>query len=681
MLQIPAWGNAPAPTPIPVPIPIQPLVTPAPGAGVPSAAPPTPSVPQMRTATAPADPRGTKRSAETLAPADSESAPPSAPKKCRIDPAQLSAQQQAVVNAIEEGNEGRLRMLLQQSPRLRDALLPRTQGGGITPLSLAAMLGQAGIVTLLAGMGADLEARSGNGGTALMFAAANGHCDVMVMLCQWGANVHAAATNDNTYRTALFYAIDKEHFEACKTLIALGADVQQWETPAPPNDKSPPLPPLVYAIMKGFTELIGWLLDTGRLQLEQRMQHWNTSMLNCAVFAAAMPSVQFLVGRGAKHWIDFQIPGRTSLRNYWELAAQPKRLHVFEYLLGKSPWTDRPIQIEQLLDTTNLDRRAVDLLRHAQLLAGDAHAPVDGLRDPMLRQVPQMILAGLTDADCYGDLDTSGNVRRWWREQGFSICLYPRFPVSTREDLVASVRVLCKRRVNPSAAYSRDSASRAQRLQMVTEFTSRVCGLPDSSQPFSGQKMTAGGESVMNRMVDLQRDLLLQGVAHCRAQFAQQVVTLPDLCMNVYISLSGRVNESDLYRKMTKEWGLYDPIARAVLRLAKEAYAKLQELSPSAKAGEFSALPPAEQMRLVMRRMLKEWDKLPEIAEALLEAANPPQCDLISDLLFQQWRMFGEAFEVYKERYSPLNVPRRPEGAQDVPVPDLPAMDVDAALQ
>ena len=121
--------------------------------------------------------------------------------------------------------------------------------------------------------------------------------------------------------------------------------------------------------------------------------------------------------------------------------------------------------------------------------------------------------------------------------------------------------------------------------------------------------------------------------------------------MNTYISLSHQLNEPDLYRKMTKEWGLFDPIARAAIRLVKEAYEKLRALPPQRIPPEFAAMSPSEQLRYVMVDLLEDWDKNPEIVETLLKC-DAELLDLTTDLLFQQWRLFGEAFGVTKPRYS-----------------------------
>ena len=60
---------------------------------------------------------------------------------------------------------------------------------------------------------------------------------------------------------------------------------------------------------------------------------------------------------------------------------------------------------------------------------------------------------------------------------------------------------------------------------------------------------------------------------------------------------------------------------------------------------------PSEQLRYVMVELLEEWDKIPEIVETLLKC-DAKELEFTSDLLFQQWHLFGEAFGVFKPRYS-----------------------------
>jgi hypothetical protein len=111
---------------------------------------------------------------------------------------------------------------------------------------------------------------------------------------------------------------------------------------------------------------------------------------------------------------------------------------------------------------------------------------------------------------------------------------------------------------------------------------------------------------------------------------------------------------------LTGEWGLYDPVARAVVRLAKEAWGKLQQATKQGMPAEFSALTESEQLRHVIVDLLEEWDKIPEIVEAILQGKTDEEVEILSDFLLQQWRLFSEAFGVTKPRYSQFG-PQRVE--------------------
>ena len=186
---------------------------------------------------------------------------------------------------------------------------------------------------------------------------------------------------------------------------------------------------------------------------------------------------------------------------------------------------------------------------------------------------------------------------------------------------------------------------------MLVEFVSEVLCSAEWPLCFSGKKITAQVEQLMNQIAVAQGALMLEGIARLYDRFEKQVARLPDLYMNTYITLSHQLNEPDFYRRMTNEWGLYDPIARAAIRLVKEAYGRLRAIVPERIPPEFAAMSPSEQLRYVMVELLEEWDKIPEVVETLLKC-DAQELEFTSDLLFQQWHLFGEAFGVFKPRYS-----------------------------
>jgi hypothetical protein len=66
-----------------------------------------------------------------------------------------------------------------------------------------------------------------------------------------------------------------------------------------------------------------------------------------------------------------------------------------------------------------------------------------------------------------------------------------------------------------------------------------------------------------------------------------------------------------------------------------------------------------------MVELLEAWDKIPELVEALLKC-DAQELEFTSDLLFQQWRLFGEVFGVTKTRYSQFG-PYRQEAVEVEP--------------
>jgi hypothetical protein len=221
-------------------------------------------------------------------------------------------------------------------------------------------------------------------------------------------------------------------------------------------------------------------------------------------------------------------------------------------------------------------------------------------------------------------------------------------------------------------------ALEAQQTQILVELLSEELCSPSWPQCFSGLKLTAKGEQIMNQIAVAQGELMLKGIANLRARFERQVASLPDICMNIYISRTNQLNEADLNRRITGEWGLYEPIARAVIRLVKVAHEKLCALDMARVTPEFAALPLEEQLRHVIVDTLEEWDKIPEIVETLLKC-DDSVLDFVSNLLFQQWRLFGEAFGVTKPRYSQFGP--RPLGSSDSEsvLQGEPVMEVDEA--
>ncbi|MFM7523774.1 MAG: hypothetical protein ACKO4M_06365, partial [Betaproteobacteria bacterium] len=170
---------------------------------------------------------------------------------------------------------------------------------------------------------------------------------------------------------------------------------------------------------------------------------------------------------------------------------------------------------------------------------------------------------------------------------------------------------------------------------------------------------------------------LLKGIAHLRERFADDVTSLPGLCVTRYISITQQLNREDLYTKMTMSWGLYEPVARAVLRLIQESLGNLRLLDANSLSKGFSEKSLVEKLRVAMVDILEEWDKVPEIVAVIVESSNNEKAHGVPDLLFQQWRLLCEAFGVTKPRHSHFGPrPLSTSGSEPV-MQGEPVMEVD----
>lgn len=104
----------------------------------------------------------------------------------------------------------------------RGAPLEEKDDKKFTALLLAASEGQTDVVKLLLEKGAQVDARTYEGATPLTFAASKGHPDVAMSLMEKGATVDA---RDNVGRTPLMMAALNGHIDVVVRLLAKGAAV------------------------------------------------------------------------------------------------------------------------------------------------------------------------------------------------------------------------------------------------------------------------------------------------------------------------------------------------------------------------------------------------------------------------------------------------------------------------
>lgn len=616
----------------------------------------------MNTVPQATDPRGEKRGRDEEGSDAIEASGQPQFKRARLDPAPQDPQVPLLFAAIERGDIAGVTALLTQSPGLRGAY---EQGpSGRTLLCAAAATGKQTMVRLLLHFGEPVDRRSRLGFTPLMVAANFGHVGIMRTLCLLGANPALEALHSSGKKySPLAVAIVGKQLDACKFLLATGVDIQKKiASVAPDTGRDVSFSPLKAALRVDFSDLIGWLLETGRLLPESVESSTKLSLVNLAAFCGAANSVQLLLRNGASPVRKQVLPNGKTCNGVLEIAQEMNHVHVFESALrfretaevDKSKWPLPPL----------LTPLVIDLAMHADLWLSPAGKDADGLKDVPARQGASSMLEAT--ALLWSQL---GVHQAGWAENlkmGWLSCFANW--ASQSDDFDAIAKVLGKNSFRRGSSAGKRGVSARQVLQIMVENISCACGWP---APFSGHKLTPPTEQVMNRMFDLQSELMLGAIAQYRTEFEKNIRRLPALCMDVYVSRSGKLNEPDLYRVMTKEMGLYDPVARAVLRLVQDAYRIWRNLDPARMSDELKALSPTEQFKSVMASLLEDWERPVEFDAVQTEGGKPELIQGISNLLKQQWRLFADAFGVGWPQISKFG-PHKP-----VVVPAESGMEVD----
>ena len=202
---------------------------------------------------------------------------------------------------------------------------------GITPLVLAATLGDPSIVQALLKAGADFRVPVPETGSVLMTAARTGNPEVIKLLLAAGADVNFAEPVSG--QTALMWAAAEGHSEAVKALLAGGAKVG-----AQAHDKKTAL---FFAVRKGDIDSVRVLIGAGadvnaRTEPEElpncdickqyptgtKYSQFGDSVLVVAVLNANFDVADLLLNKGADpnaagtHWSPLHALIRT--RNYEE---------------------------------------------------------------------------------------------------------------------------------------------------------------------------------------------------------------------------------------------------------------------------------------------------------------------------------------------------------------------------
>lgn len=626
-------------------------------------APTAPPAPQMNTVPQATDPRGEKRGRDEEGSDAIKASEQPRVKRTRTETEQ-EKQVLALFEAIKLGELERIKMLLSNAPGLRDAIGPDLKGR--TPLADAAHRGQVEIVALLLAFGARVDGRTSKGATPLMHAALSGHVEVIKLLCAHGADPNAFVEDVEAY--PLRCAFERGHLEACQALVSAGADIfGTYKFKKPQTGKEVAHSVLHQIICRDCVDLVAWLMDTRLLE-----DYWSDpasgqSVIFIAAKCGASGIVRMLIERGVSPNSSCYDPKIFCRGNVLQIADSCAQFHVVECILKSK----MPVDVSGVALNDSTKKVSDDLIAHQSLWLGPTGQSSDGLKLPEIRQRPQNLLYGLVRHDFMFQFIPP--CRTHFASTGWSHLFVP--PKERRTQYAATAAVLGKNSYPRPLTSNVGVTSKKQQLHVLVEWMSEVCAM---HAPFSGIRLSAQTEQVMNQMFDLQRELMLAAIAEIRSEFDALVRKLPATFMNTYITRTNSVNAPDLYRALAETGGLYDPLARAVLRLLKESWAKLQEVQKKPMPAEFAALSEPEQLKHVIAGLLEEWDKIPEIVEALTKGKSTEELEILSDLLFQQWRLFCEAFGVIKPRYSQFG-PHRPEGVEpepgmevDVPKSELP---------
>lgn len=618
--------------------------------------PPVP--PLLRNMPAPKDPRGIKRGREEENFYSKELSSEPSVKQIRTDITDefKYPSKDILFKAIENHSQVAVKQFLKKNAICLDTCFAEKKFSGLTPLCLAAFLNNKELINIFVRNKADINTCSLNGSTPLMFAAQGNCIDAIELLIKKGADLNAVNFQRPVINassepfTALDFAISKNHLSACKVLLQSGADIKKLIHFGDPNNQKSRTP-LLFAIESGFEELIEHMILFRHISLDDIEPSTRLNLVDAAASVGSYSMLRFFMRRGVNTDVSYiDNNSRTRPGGIWRAACASGRGNIVEALLAEGM---HPLSRNQNMDVF-VEKIGcyplVDIILHVQLLVGAAGSEPDGLKDDLFRKNPHCILELMARNDPLLNNAADHRMTAEYLSKGLSAAFLQVVQERYSKDMQVALELLCGKQFDSSSSNYRTISTYAQRLQTLIEQASVVCGDPGLPLLFEDKKLTSQSERMIRQMLMLQRDLVLEGIAYLREQFAQNVARLPDLCLTTYISRSNRLNEADLYRLLTEDYGLYDPIARAALRLVKDASSKFLQLKPEHTPEQFSSRSEGQQLKMIIAETLEEWDKVTEILDSLRASESADQMDIVADLLFQQWRMFNEALGVTKER-------------------------------
>lgn len=156
---------------------------------------------------------------------------------------------------------------------------------GARPLQLAAGRGQANIVMMLLGHGAELEAKDARGFTALHWAAQNGHVDLVQILLDQGAQLEEPCTP----KYPMHWEEDYYSTDVAEVLLGVASDELELNKG---------LTPLHVAAYNGHEKVVALLLERGA-QVDP-LNNYSATPLHGAVWGGHEAVVKLLLDRGAQ---------------------------------------------------------------------------------------------------------------------------------------------------------------------------------------------------------------------------------------------------------------------------------------------------------------------------------------------------------------------------------------------
>jgi ankyrin repeat protein len=153
-------------------------------------------------------------------------------------------------DAVEDGDLEKVKALLKKNPKL---IWSRDVIGYMTPLGMAAAIGNRRMAELLLANKAEIDARNENGETPLFEAAYRGHKEVVELLLSNHAEIDARNYDGET---PLYRAVGQRHKDIVELLLVHGANVDA-------SDKWGSMTPLLLATDLGNMEMMALLLAHG----------------------------------------------------------------------------------------------------------------------------------------------------------------------------------------------------------------------------------------------------------------------------------------------------------------------------------------------------------------------------------------------------------------------------------